>query len=426
MAQDLPTELIELIFTNVSPSDNVTCAAVSQTNKLGYRAITPLWYQTVGISEEHLRHQHRQRKLHLLVRTLFENPRLAGYARTIRQDLYSGMGSILPYEEYGSDIPLEAFDQKLRIGLGLRTASGIGRFLCELVESEQLCNAWHFFVLMVICPNAEGMILTGDNSEMRSYNLFKDLVYAAQNAVRPCGLQKVSFVHLSHTFSDGVANIQDVLPLLRLPQLAELKVDSMGKCLYPAALLGYALQDDIRSKVESLSFLDFASTEDELVIVLASCTSLRALAVKWSETTATLDTFTFLCDRLLSSAKKLQFLRLECNAASQEDVRSRVVDAQIDERSQRNCNFQPIDTVQHLHNLKHLVITKNLLFGTTIYKRTDLAEVLPSSLEKLSLLSPDGILTERDKVLLASEELKGLNVEVVDGSTLSAGCDIWA
>ena len=48
MAAELPTELIELIFSAVDPSDKKTCASICATNKLGQKVVTPLMYRNVG------------------------------------------------------------------------------------------------------------------------------------------------------------------------------------------------------------------------------------------------------------------------------------------------------------------------------------------------------------------------------------------
>lgn len=90
-AADLPTELIEHIFSFATTIDIATCAAVCRVNKMSNKLATPLLYRCIGIPTEMSGTQDRSHRLQALCLTLLARPDLIQFVEELHQVLDEDM-----------------------------------------------------------------------------------------------------------------------------------------------------------------------------------------------------------------------------------------------------------------------------------------------------------------------------------------------
>lgn len=160
MAHKLPTELIEACFASVDPNDKATCAAVCASSKLGRRAATPVLYSSVGIVDRHLKADVRAHKLHLLCRTLSENPELATHATIVRQ--YLDYDTMRPLKDTAGHLSTENLEELIC------TQQKIPHAIFEAftwdIEAEgiDLREEVYVMLMLLLCRNLESIEFSGD------------------------------------------------------------------------------------------------------------------------------------------------------------------------------------------------------------------------------------------------------------------------
>lgn len=155
MARTLPTELIELVFSSVDGTQRKTLANICLTNKLGYRAATPVLYRRQGFATPHSDQNTCTTRLLLQCRTLLFNRTLVNdvleieHARDDQPVLHAVPWSFLDPEKIR-----HIFNDELQVPSSIRRL-----FVEGTAVSRRFAEDNTLLLLTLLCPRLQSLRL---------------------------------------------------------------------------------------------------------------------------------------------------------------------------------------------------------------------------------------------------------------------------
>ncbi|KAK4545141.1 hypothetical protein LTR36_003692 [Oleoguttula mirabilis] len=434
MAGQLPTELIEHIFSLADHTDKQTCAAICLTNELGRQAVTPVMYQSVGITDGRLLPAERAHRLQLLCRTLLENPRLAALATDIKHWVDSAS-----QEDCGRLDGSFALLVQRRLGEMNMPRALYGQVLTVLEDDQCETTEDDYLVLMLLlCNRATVLELLGelnvlrdmeslcyilgcvaeeeDDSEDGESSSSSDVSGEAES--RQYGLYSIREVRLisEGLTRDGVKvdlGVEDIEPLLQFPNLHSVYASNLERTISK----GFRSSLDLfRSNVKELKFSAFSAKIEDLEALLPACSGLQTLDVEFTTKDSAHRRFDWrdLGVALREFCPRIKHLRLDHERDVLMDDKDMYEMGGVRDDNVKSARLRGLGRLIELSHLTTLTLSKNALFGTrgsfAGYRASDASEsdleqkfgaldtepsgrkldaILPQSLRELTIICED-------------------------------------
>ncbi|KAK5124478.1 hypothetical protein LTR85_001695 [Meristemomyces frigidus] len=326
MAAELPTELIEHIFTLANQGDKPTLAAICITNKLGRRAVTPIMYQSVGIAEQQYEPAERTHRLQLLCRTLLENPRLAaiptGVKHKIDQASHVDCGRL-----EGSFVSLV----ERRLG-ELNIPRRVYIPVVDVLEDDQfeISEDVYLVLMLLLCTGLQVLEHEGE------LNVFGNM-----------GFMRDTLEEVAETAFDDDSTTRGI----RVPR---------PDLTRPARFSG-----DIVSHIKELIIGACSAQMEDLQVVLQACPDLRTLDIEFftKESAHRRFDWPILGIALRQSCPNLEQLRLDHERDIMMDDED-IYEMGFDDEYMKRAMLHGLGSLKQLSHLTTLTIPKNALFGT--------------------------------------------------------------